>query len=57
VATARASCLGYFNDQAASEDSFNRDGWFMTGDLGWVDENGYLRVTGRKEGRDHPRRS
>jgi acyl-CoA synthetase (AMP-forming)/AMP-acid ligase II len=41
--------LGYFNDQAASEDSFNRDGWFMTGDLGWVDENGYLRVTGRKK--------
>jgi acyl-CoA synthetase (AMP-forming)/AMP-acid ligase II len=41
--------LGYFNDQAATEDSFNRDGWFMTGDLGWVDENGYLRITGRKK--------
>jgi len=41
--------LGYFNDQAATEDSFNRDGWFMTGDLGWVDGNGYLRVTGRKK--------
>ena len=41
--------LGYFDDQTATEDSFNRDGWFMTGDLGWVDENGYLRVTGRKK--------
>jgi acyl-CoA synthetase (AMP-forming)/AMP-acid ligase II len=41
--------LGYFNDQAATEDSFNRDGWFMTDDLGWVDQNGYLRVTGRKK--------
>jgi acyl-CoA synthetase (AMP-forming)/AMP-acid ligase II len=41
--------LGYFDDQAATEDSFNRDGWFMTGDLGWLDENGYLRVTGRKK--------
>lgn len=41
--------LGYFDDQAATEDSFNRDGWFMTGDLGWVDEKGYLRVTGRKK--------
>lgn len=41
--------LGYFNDQKATEDSFNRDGWFMTGDLGWVDENGYLRITGRKK--------
>ena len=41
--------LGYFDDQKATEEAFNRDGWFMTGDLGWVDENGYLRVTGRKE--------
>jgi acyl-CoA synthetase (AMP-forming)/AMP-acid ligase II len=41
--------LGYFDDQAATEDAFNRDGWFMTGDLGWVDERGYLRITGRKK--------
>jgi acyl-CoA synthetase (AMP-forming)/AMP-acid ligase II len=41
--------LGYFDDQVATEDSFNAQGWFMTGDLGWVDENGYLRVTGRKK--------
>jgi acyl-CoA synthetase (AMP-forming)/AMP-acid ligase II len=41
--------LGYFDDQQATEAAFNRDGWFMTGDLGWVDENGYLRVTGRKK--------
>jgi acyl-CoA synthetase len=41
--------LGYFDDQKATEDAFNRDGWFMTGDLGWIDENGYLRVTGRSK--------
>jgi acyl-CoA synthetase (AMP-forming)/AMP-acid ligase II len=41
--------LGYFDDQAATEDSFNAAGWFMTGDLGWVDERGYLRITGRKK--------
>ena len=41
--------LGYFDDQAATEDSFNAQGWFMTGDLGWVDANGYLRITGRKK--------
>ena len=41
--------LGYFDDQNSTEESFNRDGWFMTGDLGWVDENGYLRITGRKK--------
>jgi acyl-CoA synthetase len=39
--------LGYYDDQAATEDAFNADGWFMTGDLGWIDEAGYLHVTGR----------
>ena len=41
--------LGYFDDQAATEAAFNAHGWFMTGDLGWVDDRGYLRVTGRKK--------
>jgi len=39
--------LGYFNDQAATEAAFNAQGWFMTGDLGWLDDAGYLRITGR----------
>jgi acyl-CoA synthetase (AMP-forming)/AMP-acid ligase II len=41
--------LGYFDDQRATEAAFNAEGWFMTGDLGWIDESGYLRVTGRKK--------
>ena len=41
--------LGYFGDQQATEQSFNQSGWFMTGDLGWMDEQGYLRITGRKK--------
>jgi acyl-CoA synthetase (AMP-forming)/AMP-acid ligase II len=41
--------LGYFDDQTRTEESFNKHGWFMTGDLGQLDENGYLRVTGRKK--------
>jgi acyl-CoA synthetase len=41
--------LGYFDDQASTEATFNAQGWFMTGDLGWIDDAGYLRVTGRKK--------
>ena len=41
--------LGYFDDQAATEAAFYAHGWFMTGDLGWLDDAGYLRITGRKK--------
>jgi len=41
--------LGYFDDQAATEDSFNRSGWFMSGDLGILDEQGCLQIVGRKK--------
>src|SRR5205823_7641476 len=41
--------LGYFDDQAATEVAFNAQGWFMTGDLGWLDDAGYLHITGRKK--------
>jgi acyl-CoA synthetase len=41
--------LGYFDDQLTTEVSFNASGWFMTGDLGWVDDDGYLHISGRKK--------
>ncbi len=41
--------LGYFDDQTATEDAFNKSGWFMTGDLGTLDANGYLRISGRSK--------
>lgn len=41
--------LGYFDDQKATEESFNATGWFLTGDLGWMDADGNIRITGRKK--------
>jgi len=41
--------VGYFSDQSATEQSFNADGWFMSGDLGQFDARGNLRVVGRKK--------
>ncbi len=41
--------LGYFNDQANTELSFNSDGWFMTGDLARLDRQGNLQIAGRKK--------
>ncbi|OZI49416.1 class I adenylate-forming enzyme family protein [Bordetella genomosp. 4] len=41
--------LGYFDNQQATEESFNASGWFMTGDLGKLTEDGYLVITGRKK--------
>lgn len=38
--------LGYFNDQEAT-DAVIKDGWFHTGDLGYIDENGDLFIKGR----------
>lgn len=41
--------LGYYDDQRASEDSFNASGWFLSGDLGRFDQQGCLEIVGRKK--------
>jgi acyl-CoA synthetase len=41
--------LGYFDNQRATEISFNAGGWFMSGDLGRFDAGGNLQIVGRKK--------
>lgn len=42
-----ALMLGYLGNQPATDASFNREGWFLSGDLGTLDAAGNLRITGR----------
>ena len=38
---------GYHNRPDLTAATFDEDGWFRTGDLGWIDRDGYVSITGR----------
>jgi len=48
MASSPSVMLGYYKDKEKTDEVL-KDGWFLTGDLGYIDEDGYLFIRGRSK--------
>ena len=49
MAKGNSIMIGYYENEEANKSVFEPDGWFHTGDLARIDEDGYIFISGRKK--------
>ncbi len=49
VATGPNIMQGYYKNEEATKNTFTKDGWLITGDKGFLDDEGYLHIKGRSK--------
>lgn len=49
MAKGNSVMIGYYENEEATKDALEPDGWFHTGDLAKIDEEGYIYISGRKK--------
>ncbi len=47
VVNSPSTMQGYYKNEEATTNAFTENGWFRTGDLGYIDEDGYIFIKGR----------
>ena len=47
VTRGRNVMMGYYDDEAGTREAIDEEGWFHTGDLGQIDDEGFITITGR----------